>query len=45
MLALAQSELVAQRLRAVGHERDPGTTADLVAASLFVALRDGTMGI
>ncbi len=30
-------------LRAVGHERNPGTTADLVTASLYVALRDGTM--
>ena len=30
-------------LRAVGHERNPGTTADLVTASLFVALREGTM--
>jgi len=28
-------------LRARGHERNPGTTADLVAAGLFVALRDG----
>jgi triphosphoribosyl-dephospho-CoA synthase len=32
-------------LRAVGHERNPGTTADLVCASLFVALRDGTMEV
>jgi triphosphoribosyl-dephospho-CoA synthase len=32
-----------QWLRAVGHERNPGTTADLVTASLFVALREGTM--
>lgn len=31
-------------LRAAGHQRNPGTTADLVTASLFVALRDGTMG-
>ncbi len=30
-------------LRAAGHERNPGTTADLVTASLFVALRNGTM--
>jgi triphosphoribosyl-dephospho-CoA synthase len=30
-------------LRAVGHERNPGTTADLVTASLFAALREGTM--
>lgn len=28
-------------LRADGHRRNPGTTADLVAAALFVALRDG----
>ncbi len=28
-------------LRAEGHSRNPGTTADLVAASLFVALREG----
>jgi triphosphoribosyl-dephospho-CoA synthase len=30
-------------LRADGHSRNPGTTADLVAAGLFVALRDGIM--
>jgi triphosphoribosyl-dephospho-CoA synthase len=30
-------------LRAVGHQRNPGATADLVAASLFVALREGRM--
>jgi triphosphoribosyl-dephospho-CoA synthase len=28
-------------LRAVGHARNPGTSADLVAASLFAALRQG----
>jgi triphosphoribosyl-dephospho-CoA synthase len=28
-------------LRADGHARNPGSTADLVAASLFAALRDG----
>src|SRR5262249_48087782 len=28
-------------LRAEGHSRNPGTTADLVAACLFVALREG----
>ena len=28
-------------LRSDGHRRNPGTTADLVAAGLFVALRDG----
>ena len=30
-------------LRAKGHARNPGTTADLVAAALFVCLRDGTI--
>jgi len=30
-------------LRADGHARNPGTTADLVAACLFVALRERTM--
>jgi triphosphoribosyl-dephospho-CoA synthase len=30
-------------LRQAGHRRNPGTTADLVTASLFVALRDGTI--
>lgn len=30
-------------LRAVGNRRNPGTTADLVTASLFVALRTGIM--
>lgn len=28
-------------LRADGHRRNPGTSADLIAAGLFVALRDG----
>jgi triphosphoribosyl-dephospho-CoA synthase len=28
-------------LRADGHRRNPGTTADLIAATLFVALREG----
>jgi triphosphoribosyl-dephospho-CoA synthase len=28
-------------LRSDGHRRNPGTTADLVAAGLFVLLRDG----
>ena len=28
-------------LRATGNRRNPGTTADLIAAALFVALRDG----
>lgn len=30
-------------LRADGHARNPGTTADLVAAALFAALRDATI--
>jgi triphosphoribosyl-dephospho-CoA synthase len=30
-------------LGADGHGRNPGTTADLIAAALFVALRDGTI--
>jgi triphosphoribosyl-dephospho-CoA synthase len=30
-------------LRAQGHSRNPGTTADLVSAALFAALRDGTI--
>jgi triphosphoribosyl-dephospho-CoA synthase len=32
-------------LRADGHARNPGATADLVAAALFVALTDGTIPI
>jgi triphosphoribosyl-dephospho-CoA synthase len=32
-------------LRADGHARNPGTTADLVTAALFVALRDGTIQV
>jgi len=28
-------------LRSDGHRRNPGTTADLIAAALFVLLRDG----
>lgn len=32
-------------LRAEGHSRNPGTTADLVTACLFVLLRDGTIGL
>ena len=31
-------------LRADGHRRNPGTTADLIAAGLFALLRDGIMG-
>jgi len=30
-------------LRTGGHSRNPGSTADLVAAALFAALRDGTI--
>jgi triphosphoribosyl-dephospho-CoA synthase len=30
-------------LRACGHARNPGATADLVTAALFTALRDGTI--
>jgi triphosphoribosyl-dephospho-CoA synthase len=30
-------------LRAIRNQRNPGTTADLVAASLFAALREGIM--
>jgi triphosphoribosyl-dephospho-CoA synthase len=32
-------------LRADGHARNPGTTADLVTACLFVALREGTIQV
>lgn len=32
-------------LRADGHRRNPGTTADLVAAVLFVALREGRLEV
>ena len=32
-------------LRAVGHAHNPGTTADLVTACLYVLLRDGTIGL
>ncbi len=32
-------------LRAEGHRRNPGTIADLVAASLFVALREGIITV
>jgi len=31
-------------LRSDGHRRNPGTTADLVTAALFAALRDGSVG-
>jgi len=30
-------------LRAKGNRRNPGTTADLVTASLFIALRQGSI--
>ena len=32
-------------LRGKGHDRNPGTTADLVAAALFVCLRDETINM
>jgi triphosphoribosyl-dephospho-CoA synthase len=32
-------------LRGDGHARNPGATADLIAATLFVALRDGTIAL
>ena len=32
-------------LRSDGHRRNPGTTADLIAAGLFVLLRDGIMDV
>jgi triphosphoribosyl-dephospho-CoA synthase len=32
-------------LRADGHRRNPGTSADLTAACLFVALREGTIAV
>lgn len=32
-------------LRADGHRRNPGTTADLVAASVFAAIRDGAVSV
>lgn len=32
-------------LRADGHARNPGATADLVTAALFAALRDGTIAL
>lgn len=32
-------------LRADGHARNPGSTADLVAAALFVAIGDGTIAV
>jgi triphosphoribosyl-dephospho-CoA synthase len=32
-------------LRADGHARNPGATADLVTAALFVAVADGTIGL
>lgn len=32
-------------LRAEGHARNPGATADLMAAALFAALRDGTIAL
>lgn len=34
-----------QWLRADGHRRNPGTTADMVAAVLFVGIREGTISV
>jgi len=43
--ALASGDLAAldRWLRDDGHARNPGATADLIAAALFAALRDGTI--
>jgi hypothetical protein len=38
-------ELFGAWLRAEGHTRNPGATADLVCAGLFAALRDGTIAL
>jgi len=32
-------------LRSDGHRRNPGTTADLIAATLFVAIYNGTLSV
>ena len=32
-------------LRAAGHARNPGATADLISAALFIALKDGTIAL
>jgi triphosphoribosyl-dephospho-CoA synthase len=40
---LSEFRLFDEWLRADGHARNPGATADLIAAGLFVALRDGTI--
>ncbi len=42
--ALALADLDAW-LRVDGHARNPGATADLIAAALFAALRDGTIAL
>lgn len=39
--SLARFQQLDQFLRADGHRRNPGTTADFIAAILFAALRDG----
>ncbi len=46
-IALASGDLDALDawLREDGHARNPGATADLIAAALFAALRDGTIAL
>jgi triphosphoribosyl-dephospho-CoA synthase len=43
--AASELEELDSWLRAVDHERNPGTSADLAAAALFIALRDGTIAL
>jgi triphosphoribosyl-dephospho-CoA synthase len=43
--AAASAQELDDWLRAEGHARNPGATADLVAAALFAALRDGTIAL
>ncbi len=43
--ALVRCEAFDRWLRSEGHERNPGTTADLVTAAIFAALRDGTISL
>lgn len=43
LAAESEYEALDMWLRAEGHARNPGTTADLVTAALFAALRDGTI--
>ena len=42
-IAISPLQKFDEWLRERGHDRNPGTTADLVAASLFVALREGVI--